>query len=85
MRIGAVGAEEEFLQPDVGAIEERMKSSGPYKAFVYQEVFRTKSSGEIYLYVNDAVLGIQKYFSWFYDRRSLNKGRTRVLIERRER
>jgi hypothetical protein len=45
LRVGAVGAYEEFVDPD-----------GPSRRF--SERLRFKSSGELFLYVNDAVLPV---------------------------
>jgi uncharacterized protein (DUF2235 family) len=46
---------------------------------VYTTSFKARKSGELFVYVNDAVIGIPGYFDYFY--RSNNKGKADVTLE----
>lgn len=67
-RIGGTGGEESFLDPDFG---------DHYKI---NETVTATRNGELFLFVNDAVIGIPRLYGWFYGD---NQGSTRVLIMRR--
>ena len=76
-RIGATGNDEDFLDPD--------EDSGSAKKVVLQEKIKPRRDGELFLYVNNAVIAgtILKnqvgYFDFFY---RLSKGTADVKIER---
>jgi hypothetical protein len=67
-RFGGSGSEEVFLDPDTG------------DAHLLAEVVRATRDGELFLFVNDAVIGIPGLFSVFY---ANNSGRAKVKIARR--
>ena len=71
-RIGGKGGEEIFLDPDLT------------DKFLIDETITATRDGELFLFVNDAVIGIpgfDSYFhKWFYDN---NRGSTKVTITRR--
>jgi Uncharacterized alpha/beta hydrolase domain (DUF2235) len=67
-RFGAQGGEETFLLPD---------SSDRY---LINEQIRPRRDGELFLFVNDAVIGIPGLYGKYYEN---NKGSTRVVIRRR--
>jgi hypothetical protein len=64
-RIGGAGSEESFLDP------------GQDVRFIISEELRAKRDGELFLFVNDAVIGAPKLYDLFYKN---NLGSTRVLI-----
>jgi len=65
-RIGSVGAEDYFLDPQQdGSINEEMKAT---------------KSGELFLYVNDAIIAIPPLYDLFYKN---NAGSTKVVIKRK--
>ena len=68
LRIGHNGGEETFLDPE------------PFLGdpFTYREFWRATRKGELYLFFNDAVLGIPGLFDVFYRN---NSGSVKVLIE----
>jgi hypothetical protein len=70
-RVGGTGGEENFLDPDPHPIDP--------SALIDEEVQATRD-GELFLFVNDAVIGIPGLYDVFY--RS-NQGSTKVLIEGR--
>lgn len=67
-RVGDKGGEEAFLGPDPTE-----------KKYLINVPFTATRDGELFLYVNDAVLGIPWLRDFFYGN---NKGSTRVLITR---
>jgi hypothetical protein len=66
-RIGGKGGEETFLDPDFT------------DKFLIDEPVTAKRDGELFLFVNDAVIGIPGFYKFFYDN---NKGSARVTIKR---
>ena len=67
-RFGGQGGEETFLVPD------------PSDKYLINEVIRAPRDGELFLFVNDAVIGIPGLYGRFYEN---NQGSTRVVIRRR--
>jgi uncharacterized protein (DUF2235 family) len=67
-RFGGQGGEETFLVPD------------PSDKYLINEVIRAPRDGELFLFVNDAVIGIPGLYGKFYGN---NEGSTRVVIRRR--
>ncbi|MBI1204151.1 MAG: DUF2235 domain-containing protein [Rhodopseudomonas sp.] len=68
-RIGSAGGEETFLDPDPDP-----------SATPIEEVIRAKRDGQLFLFVNDVVIGIPGLYSLFYDN---NLGAAEVTITRR--
>lgn len=66
-RIGGTGGEETFLDPDTS------------DKFLIDEVITATRDGELFLFVNDAVIGIPRLYRLFYRN---NKGSTKVSIKR---
>jgi hypothetical protein len=66
-RTGSVGGEESFLDPDP-------------KDHSIDEVLRATRDGELFLFVNDAVLGVPGFEGVFY---ANNRGSADVTITRR--
>ena len=66
-RMGGTGGEESFLDPD------------PTGEFLISEPVKATRDGELFLFVNDAVIGIPGLYKTFYRN---NRGSTRVLIMR---
>ena len=71
-RIGSVGTEEEFLDPDPGVRDSRRLN----------EIIRPNRDGELFLYVNDAVLPIPGLSNFFYLN---NTGTAQVKVRRLQR
>jgi uncharacterized protein (DUF2235 family) len=69
-RVGAVGADEYFMDPD-------RQASGQDPLRSYGVTMRPRRDGEFFLYVNDAASGIPAVGRWFY---SNNTGEARVRI-----
>lgn len=67
-RVGRTGSDEEFLDPDADK-----------KITTLQEVIRARQTGELFIYVNDAVLPLPGLYDHFYRR---NAGTAEVTIER---
>jgi hypothetical protein len=67
-RIGGRGGEEYFLDPDVS------------NQFLIDEIITATRDGELFLFVNDAVIGLPDLYGYFY---KSNKGSTKVTITRR--
>ena len=67
-RFGGQGGEETFLVPDPSE-----------KVHIINEVIRAPRDGELFLFVNDAVIGIPGLYGRFYKN---NKGSSRVVIRR---
>jgi uncharacterized protein (DUF2235 family) len=67
-RYGGQGGEETFLVPD------------PTDRYLINEVIRAPRDGELFLFVNDAVIGIPGLYGKFYEN---NQGSSRVAIRRR--
>ena len=65
-RTGATGGEENFLDPESGSAQ-----------YAISEKFKATSNGELFLFVNDAVVGIRGWYDVFYKN---NRGSTRVLL-----
>jgi uncharacterized protein (DUF2235 family) len=72
-RIGAVGSDEYPLDPDT---EPSLNRPGSDRVVAD---FKARRSGELFLYVNEAALGIPGLYRYFYDN---NKGSGTVCIER---
>src|ERR1700730_8300830 len=66
-RIGGKGSEENFLDPDFS------------DTFLIDETITAPRDGELFLFVNDAVIGIPSLYDWFYRN---NEGSARVTIKR---
>jgi hypothetical protein len=66
-RIGGKGSEEIFLDPDFT------------DKYLINEPIRAPRDGELFLFVNDAVIGIPGLYDVFYGN---NQGSTRVTIKR---
>jgi hypothetical protein len=66
-RMGGTGGEESFLDPD------------PTGEFLISEPVKATRDGELFLFVNDAVIGIPGLYKTFYRN---NHGSSRVLIQR---
>jgi hypothetical protein len=66
LRIGSEGAYEEYYRPDPNDC-------------TLQWVIRAKRGGELFIYVNDAILGVPKLYDVFYKN---NSGNGRVIVER---
>ena len=69
-RFGGQGGEETFLEPD------------PSDKHLINEPIRAPRDGELFLFVNDAVIGIPGLYGRLYKN---NEGSTRVVIRRRSR
>ena len=67
VRIGGRGGEETFLDPDIT------------DTHLIDEVIKATRDGELFLFVNDAVLGIPGRYNYFYRN---NQGSTQVTIQR---
>jgi len=67
LRYGSVGGEEDFIEPD----PDDPKLEAP---------IRPKRSGEVFVFVNDAVIGIPGLYDWFYRN---NKGAATLTITRK--
>jgi hypothetical protein len=67
-RFGAQGGEETFLVPD------------PTDRYLINEIIRAPRDGELFLFVNDAVIGIPGLYGRFYQN---NQGTSRVIVRRR--
>lgn len=66
LRIGAEGAEEDFYKPDIHDSQIRW-------------VIKPKREGELFVYVNDAVIGLPSLFDVFYRN---NVGKGTLLVKR---
>jgi uncharacterized protein (DUF2235 family) len=78
-RIGAVGADEYPLDPDtrpVAPTPDRAPSEAPDE--VVTEI-KARRTGELFLYVNDAIIGLPRVASIFYRN---NSGKARVEVTR---
>jgi len=72
-RVGETGTDEYFLDPD---------RNQPLNSVNRLEVpLRANRSGELYLYVNDAVLPIRGAMDWWYRG---NGGSAKVKVEQRD-
>jgi hypothetical protein len=71
-RIGGKGGEESFLDPDLN------DKHWIDKRGIGAEI-TAKREGELFLFVNDAVIGIPGLYDHFYKN---NRGSTKVTIER---
>ncbi len=69
-RFGSRGGEETFLDPDFDSKDGSIR-----------EVITATRDGELYLFVNDAVLGIYGHYGYFYGN---NKGTAEVTITRQK-
>jgi len=67
LRIGGRGAEETFLEPS--------QASG--SATIIRERIRATRDGEMFLYVNDVVIGLPSFYDVFY---KAHRGTARVLV-----
>jgi hypothetical protein len=67
VRLGGTGGEENFLDPDVA------------DKFLVDEVVTARRDGELFLFVNDAVIGIPGLYNVFYQN---NQGSSKVTITR---
>jgi hypothetical protein len=71
-RVGSEGIDEDFLDP-------RPKSGGAYGVDYEGGTDRLKRSGELFLYVNDAVIALPWLYDVFYRK---NKGTARIVVTR---
>jgi uncharacterized protein (DUF2235 family) len=76
-RIGAVGADEYPLEPDTRQIVATPESGEGRRELVAD--IRARRSGELFLYVNDAVVGIPRFVGHFY---ANNRGEATVTVAR---
>jgi len=67
LRYGSVGGEEDFIEPDPD--DPRLEAP-----------IRPKRHGEVFVFVNDAVIGIPRLYDWFYRN---NKGAATLTITRK--
>jgi hypothetical protein len=67
LRIGAEDGHEEFLLPDV-----------ENQRYLYSQIIEAKADGELFIYVNDAVIGIPLLRDLFYKN---NTGEATVLVK----
>jgi uncharacterized protein (DUF2235 family) len=67
-RIGGKGSEEAFLDPD------------PTDKYLIDEVITATRDGELFLFVNDAVIGVPGFYDYFYKN---NQGSAKVTIMRK--
>lgn len=67
LRIGAEDGHEEFLLPDI---------ENP--RYLYSQVIEAKADGELFIYVNDAIIGFPWWRKLFYDN---NMGGATVLVK----
>ena len=72
-KIGSKGGEENFLDPD----PEPATASGPPKPVRYEENIKATRNGQLFLFVNDAVVAVPKLYGIFY---GTNQGRAKVTI-----
>lgn len=70
LRIGDTGVDEYFLDP------KPVPSTSPQ---VYADRFTARRSGEIFLYVNDAVIGLPWLDDWLY-RGGRHRGKAKVTV-----
>ena len=75
-RIGPTGGEESFLDPDAIRVK-AAPSQDPETRYVISEKIKATRNGELFLFVNDAVIGLPYLYDVFYRN---NKGETRVLV-----
>ncbi len=80
-RIGGVGGEETFLDPDPESQPNSDSNSNldPRKNVHYEEPITATRDGELFLFVNDAVLAIPGHYGYFYRN---NTGTAKVTITR---
>ena len=71
-RIGATGADEQVLRFT------ELEPVAPEKRKQYRATFKAGSSGEVFMFVNDTVIGVPWLAGLFYDN---NKGQAEVAIE----
>jgi hypothetical protein len=70
-RIGGKGSEEKALEPDLN------------DKFLIDEPIKATRDGELFLFVNDAIIGLPGFGGYFYKLfYGNNKGSTRVTIKR---
>ena len=67
-RIGSTGNDEEFLDANVEV-----------STSTHQEIIRARKDGELFFYVNDAILGVPGYWDYFYKN---NRGQAEVTIQK---
>ena len=84
-RIGAVGADEYPLDPDTRAMMASSAAAAapgageaPSRTELVAEI-RARRSGELFLYVNDAIVGLKRSPTYFYEN---NGGRATVTVSR---
>jgi uncharacterized protein (DUF2235 family) len=78
-RIGAVGADEYPLDPDTRAVAALPESAAAEAADTLVADIRARRSGELFLYVNDAIIGLPRAADFFYRN---NQGSARVEVVR---
>ena len=78
VRVGATGSNEEPLLPDPIA-PERKTAKPSIEDATLDVTFRPKSSGELFLYVNENVLAWPRLWNFFYAR---NVGTAKVTVSR---
>jgi hypothetical protein len=69
-RVGEKGVAEHFLDP-------RLQTGGSQSAPVYKALFVPDRSGEIFLYVNDAVIGLPWINSHYFQN---NRGKAKITV-----
>jgi uncharacterized protein (DUF2235 family) len=74
-RLGAAGGEETFLDPDLASPNTNSNTT-PGKVR-YEENIKATKDGQLFLFVNDAVLAIPGYYGIFYGK---NQGMAEVTI-----
>jgi hypothetical protein len=62
-----------------GEINPKFEHESPADPARYTATFKARRSGEVFVYVNDAVIGVPRYFDHFY--RSNNKGKADLTLE----
>jgi uncharacterized protein (DUF2235 family) len=75
-RVGAVGTDEYFMDPD------KPVSGGQDEARQISPAFRVRRSGELFLYVNDAAIGWPRFADFFY---CGNQGEAMVAVRHLQR
>jgi uncharacterized protein (DUF2235 family) len=67
LRYGGVGGEEDFIEPDP-------------EDYIIETVIKPTRKGELFIFVNDAVIGVPGLYDWFYRK---NRGVAKLTVKRR--
>ncbi|MGB8401085.1 phospholipase effector Tle1 domain-containing protein, partial [Bradyrhizobium sp.] len=67
LRYGGVGGEEDFIEPDP-------------EDYIIETVIKPTRKGELFIFVNDAVIGIPGLYDWFYRK---DRGAAKLTVTRR--